>query len=77
MNKVPVYEVKAPCVDTSFEVASGNNSASSPKSQEPESFADMIQYDGSENLRNDMEDDDLRCHESIQMEGLSELMLDR
>ena len=43
MNKVPVYQVKPPCRDTSFEVASGNNSPSSVKSRELDSFAKILE----------------------------------
>ena len=78
MRKAPVYEVKAPCKDTSFEVASGNSAPNSPKSQDPESFTEMLRMEdageglllgGGLRLKEQKqpleEDQSLRCHESI------------
>lgn len=66
MNKAPSYEVKAPCVDTSFDVASGNSAPNSPSSGQ-EGAANQIDHMSSfgpiNQLRESM--DELRCHESI------------
>jgi len=72
MNKVQVYEVKAPCKDTScFEVASGNdNSATASPKANSSSFPAAQQFDESFNEDDRMMDDeDLRCDEIIHEEG--------
>ena len=69
MNKAPSYEVKAPCVDTSFDVASGNSAPNSPSSQQEESANQATNLDsfakaGPLKLCDSM-DDELRCQESL------------
>ena len=67
MQKVPVVEVKPLGKDTSFEVASGNNSApASPKSPTATTKNYDLMFEKSEDLLE--EADDLHCHESLQNE---------
>lgn len=67
MNKVPSYEVKAPCRDTSFDVASGNSAPNSPKSQEEQPVNQVLHMEECSTkvdiLCESM--DELRCNESI------------
>jgi len=62
MNKVPVYEVVAPCANTSFEVPSGNSAPASPKSEDAESFSEILRLDSTTEI------DELRCNESMRRE---------
>jgi len=64
MNKVPIYEVKAPCRDASFEVASGNSAPNSPLANEQFNFSQTLlklEENGSP-LRGE---EYLRCDESF------------
>ena len=68
MNKVEVYEVKAPCLDTSFDVASDNGTPiASPKDTNPGGCSSMMQSQ-TLNAENRMENDNLRCDETIREE---------
>ena len=70
MKKVEVYEVKAPCLDTSFDVTSGNSNTpiASPKAAATTEYSTMMQSQAN-NADDRMEYDDLRCEETIHDEG--------
>lgn len=69
MKKAPVFEIQAPCKDTSFEVASDHSAHNSPISQEACSFTAMMALESEGGLRF-RDEDELRCHESIIPEDL-------